>query len=308
VDFAYALHTDLGHRCRGAKVDGQLVPLNTPLQSGQTVEITAVKEGGPSMDWLNPELGFLKSQRSRAKVRAWFNAQAMQATIARGRELVEKLLQREGKTAMKLDHLAEQLGFKRAEDLFEVVGKDEFSLRTIENFLRPAAPAAPVEAINLRAPRSSGGGVLVVGVDSLMTSLAACCRPAPPDAIRGFVTRGKGVAIHRADCSNFGHMTQQHPERELAVAWGQGHSERAPLYALDVLIEASERQSLLRDVSEVFFKEKLNVVGMHTQGAKDSGGAITRMSFTIELDDVARLPPALAHLMRVPGVRMARRR
>ena len=142
VDFAYALHTDLGHRCRGARVDGAMVPLNTALQSGQTVEVVSVKEGGPSMDWLNPELGYLKSPRSRSKVRAWFNAQAQGLTIARGRELVEKTLQREGRTAVKLETLAEQLGFKTADALFEVVGKDEFSLRNIENLLRPAEPDA----------------------------------------------------------------------------------------------------------------------------------------------------------------------
>ena len=138
VDFAYALHTDLGHRCRGARVDGALAPLNTALRSGQTVEIVTVKEGGPSLDWLNPELAFLRSPRARAKVRAWFNARQLQETLARGREAVEKLLQREGRTAVKLDALAEQLGFRNAEGLFEVVGKDEFSLRHVENLLRPA--------------------------------------------------------------------------------------------------------------------------------------------------------------------------
>ena len=132
IDFAYAVHTDLGHRCRGAKVDGVMVPLGTPLQSGQTVDITATKAGGPSLDWLNPELGFLQSARSKAKVRAWFNALAQQATIARGREAVEKVLQREGKTSLKLEDLATQLGFRSAEALFEVVGKDELSLRSIE--------------------------------------------------------------------------------------------------------------------------------------------------------------------------------
>ena len=132
IDFAYALHTDLGHRCRGAKVDGQMVPLNTPLKSGQTVEIVALKEGGPSLDWLNAELGYLQSPRSKAKVRAWFNAQVQTQTIAKGRELVEKLLQREGKTAIKLDDLAARLGFKSADALFEVVGKDEYSLRNLE--------------------------------------------------------------------------------------------------------------------------------------------------------------------------------
>ena len=210
IDFAYALHTDLGHRCRGARVDGQMVPLNTPLQSGQTVEIVALKEGGPSLDWLNAELGYLQGARSKAKVRAWFNAQAQAQTIARGRELVDKLLQREGRTALKLDELATRLGFRHAEALFEVVGKDEYSLRNIEALLRPSAPApTPDEVIALRHGRQEGsrpegmtpkGGVLVVGVESLLTQLARCCRPAPPDAIGGYVTRGKGVAIHRIDC------------------------------------------------------------------------------------------------------------
>ncbi|MCB1997139.1 MAG: bifunctional (p)ppGpp synthetase/guanosine-3',5'-bis(diphosphate) 3'-pyrophosphohydrolase, partial [Rhodoferax sp.] len=198
VDFAYHLHSDLGHRCRGARVDGALVPLNKPLTSGQTVDLVVAKDGAPSRDWLNPELGYLKSARSRAKVRAWFNAEQQGQTIARGRELVEKLLQREGRTAVKLDALADQLGFKGADALFEVVGKDEFSLRHIEQLLRPAEPVHDDDApLPLKRSRSTAGGVLVVGVDSLMTSLARCCRPVPPDPIAGFVTRGKGVAIHR---------------------------------------------------------------------------------------------------------------
>jgi GTP pyrophosphokinase len=142
VDFAYTVHTNLGHRCRGARVDGAMVSLNTPLQNGQTVEITTVREGGPSRDWLNAELGYLVSHRARAKVRAWFNAQVLHETVARGREAVEKLLQREGKTAFKLEDLATQLGFKSADALFEVVGKDEFSLRTIETLLRAAGTGA----------------------------------------------------------------------------------------------------------------------------------------------------------------------
>ena len=145
VDFAYSVHTSLGHRCRGARIDGAMVPLNTPLQNGQTVEVVTAKEGGPSRDWLNPELGFLASQRAKSKVRAWFNALAMEQTVAKGREAVEKLLQREGKTAMKLDDLALQLGFKTADHLFEVVGKDELSLRTIENMLRPPEPVLSQE-------------------------------------------------------------------------------------------------------------------------------------------------------------------
>lgn len=304
VDFAYALHTDLGHRCRGARVDGAMVPLNTALASGQTVEVVAAKEGGPSMDWLNPELGYLKSPRARAKVRAWFNAQAMAATVARGREAVEKLLQREGRTAVKLDALAEQLGFKGAEALFEVVGKDEFSLRQIENILKPADPAPAEPAIALHRPRSEGGrgGVLVVGVESLMTSLARCCRPAPPDAIGGYVTRGQGVAIHRRDCSNFRQMASRQPGRVIEVAWGLD-PER--VYPLDVVIEAADRQGLLRDISEVFAKEKINVTGVNSQTAKDG---TAWMTFTVEAGSAARLSQVLAQITAVAGVRRARRR
>jgi GTP pyrophosphokinase len=313
IDFAYAVHTNLGHRCRGAKVDGAMVPLNTPLRSGQTVEVTAVKEGGPSLDWLNTELGYLQGQRSRAKVRAWFNALAQQQTIARGREAVEKLLQREGKTAMKLDDLAHQLGFRQADALFEVVGKDEFSLKTIENLLRPAEPAVPAEdVIPLRKSRSDGqapkGGVLVVGVESLLTSLSRCCRPAPPDAIGGYVTRGRGVAIHRADCVNFRQMASRVPERVIAVEWGTQRGDKAALYPVDVVVEAADRQGLLRDISEVFSKDKMNVVGVNTQSVRDQRGQTAWMTFTVEVSDSARLAQVLGQVKRIDGVRDARRK
>ncbi len=270
VDFAYAVHTSLGHRCRGARVDGVMVPLNTPLANCQTVEVTAVREGGPSMDWLTAELGFLASPRSKAKVRAWFNNLAQAQTIARGREAVEKLLQREGRTAFKLDDLAAQLGFRSADALFEVVGKDEYSLRNIEHLLRPPEAAPDPDAgIALRRPSDSAerprGGVLVVGVESLLTSLARCCRPAPPDAIGGYVTRGKGVAIHRSDCSNFRQLTARASERVIAVEWGVPRGEKAAAYPVDVAVEAADRSGLLRDVTEVFAKEKVNVTGMRTQ-------------------------------------------
>jgi GTP pyrophosphokinase len=311
VDFAYALHTDLGHRCRGARVDGVMVPLNTPLANGQTVEITAIKEGGPSLDWLNPELGYLAGQRARAKVRAWFNAQAQTVTVARGRELVEKLLQREGKTAIERDELAAQLGFKSAEALYEVVGKDEFSLRHIEQLLRPAAPTPTDEAPLLRPSRAGDsarrGGVLVVGVDSLLTTLARCCRPAPPDDIEGFVTRGKGVAIHRRSCTNLRHMTSRAPDRAIAVEWGKASGEGA-LYPIDVMVEAQDRPSLLRDITEVFAKEKVNVTGAHTQSMRGGGAVTAWMTFTVEVTGTERLAQVLKQVAQVPGVRSARRR
>jgi GTP pyrophosphokinase len=309
IDFAYTLHTNLGHRCRGARVDGVLVPLNTQLKNGQTVEVTAIKEGGPSRDWLNHELCFLASSRARSKVRAWFNAQAMQETAAKGREAVEKLLQREGKTAMKLDDLASQLGFKSAEALFELVGKDEFSLRNIETLLNP--PAAILDAddyVRLKKAKSSDkasqSGVLVVGIDSLLTQLSKCCKPAPPDDIRGFVTRGKGVSIHRADCGNFRQLAIRSGDRVIDVAWGQSASAQALVYPVDVNIEAVDRQGLLRDISEVFAKDKMNVIGVQTQSVKD----LAWMTFTVEVGDSRRLQKVLGLVKEVRGVRAAKRR
>ena len=309
IDFAYSVHTNLGHRCRGARVDGVMVPLNTPLKNGQTVEVTAVKEGGPSRDWLNPDLGFMVSHRARAKVRAWFNALAMGETVAKGREAVEKLLQREGKTAIKLEDLATQLGFNSAEDLFEVVGKDEFSLRNIELLLRPPEPATPQDdVLQLRKPRvpshSAKGGVLVVGVDSLMTHLANCCKPAPPDVISGFVTRGKGVSVHRSDCSNLRNMVLRSGDRVIEVAWGSAPERVAAVYPVDVAVEATDRQGLLRDISEVFTKEKMNVIGVQTQSVKGTAW----MTFTIELADSGRLGKVLGTVAELSGVRSARRR
>jgi len=309
VDFAYTLHTNLGHRCRGARVDGAMVPLNTQLKNGQTVEITAIKEGGPSRDWLNLELGFLASARARSKVRAWFNAQALQETAAKGRDAVEKLLQREGKTAIKLDDLASQLGFKSADALFEVVGKDEFSLRNIETLLNPPATVMVADDyVRLKKAKpndkTSQSGVLVVGIDSLLTQLSKCCKPAPPDEIRGFVTRGKGVSIHRADCGNFRQMALRSADRVIEVAWGQAASAQALVYPVDVNIEAVDRQGLLRDISEVFAKEKMNVIGVQTQSVKD----LAWMTFTVEVGDSRRLQKVLGLVKDVRGVRTAKRR
>jgi GTP pyrophosphokinase len=307
VDFAYSVHTNLGHRCRGARVDGHMVPLNTPLKNAQTVEVITAKEGGPSRDWLNPDLGFLASHRAKAKVRAWFNEQARHETVARGRDLVERLLQREGRTAVKLEDLAAQLGFKSAEDLFAVVGKDEYSLRNIEALLKPQAPLLPQDEFLLKKPRPAArtpkGGVLVVGIDSLMTQLARCCKPAPPDDIAGFVTRGKGVSIHRRDCPSFHELAAKAPERVIEVEWG-AEGETGAVYPVDVAVEAADRQGLLRDISEVFAKEKMNVIGVQTTSVKDTAW----MTFTVEVADAGKLSKVLATVKDVPGVRRARRR
>jgi GTP pyrophosphokinase len=310
VDFAYAVHTNLGHRCRGAKVDGVLVPLNTVLKSGQTVEVVVAKEGGPSRDWLNADLGFLASPRAKSKVRAWFNAQIAQETINKGRELVERILQREGKTSLNLEELASGLGFKSSQDLFEVVGKDEFSLRNIEQWIHPPEQLSNVDDISLVSKKSKvnesskKGAVLVVGLDSLMTQLARCCKPAPPDLIKGFVTRGKGVSIHRQNCSNFKQLEVKEPDRVIVVAWGSSQAQNPIYYPVDVALEANDRQGLLRDVSEVFAKERMNVVGVQTQSIK----GIAWMTFTVEINDALRLEKVLLSVQEIKGVRAVRRR
>ncbi|WP_232466856.1 TGS domain-containing protein, partial [Alcaligenes faecalis] len=300
VDFAYYLHTDLGHRCRGARVDGQMVPLSTRLSTGQTVEIVAAKSGGPSRDWLNVQLGFLASPRSRSKVRAWFNAIELQQRISQGQSMVEKELQRLGRTAVNLEQMAQQLGFAKADDLYVAVAKDEFSLRQVDALFREdVQEEEPVQrvfdAARESVSKTGKSGVLVVGVDSLMTQLARCCRPAPPDLIAGFVTRGRGVSIHRADCKSYQELADRQPERAISVDWGDTGDTQ---YPVDLAIEAQEHPSLLRDLSEVFARLRLNVTGINTLSRR----SLTRMIFTIEVRDGEQIQKALAALNELSGV------
>jgi GTP pyrophosphokinase len=315
IDFAYHLHSDVGHRCRGARVDGAMVPLNTVLKNGQTVEIITAKGGsvaagaaGPSRDWLSP--GYTASSRTRAKVRAWFNAIEQQETLANGRSLVEKSLQREGKTAVNLDELAHKLGFAKTDDLFLAVGKDEFSLRHVEQALHADEPQKQADILDVVVQRKSKmssvaqgakSGVLVVGTDGLMTQLARCCKPAPPDDIVGFITRGKGVSIHRANCKNFAEMRSHAPERVIHTEWGTSRTDT--VYPVDIFVLAGDRQGLLRDISEIFLREKINVIGVSTQSAKGQA----RMAFTAEIGSTAQLLKALQVIREVKGVLEARR-
>ncbi|MFN7353267.1 MAG: RelA/SpoT family protein [Burkholderiales bacterium] len=305
VDFAYHLHSDLGHRCRGAKVNAQMVPLNTPLKTGQTVEIIASKAAtaGPSRDWLNPQLGYLASTRARTKVRAWFNAIEHEEAMHTGRLKVERELQRLGKTSTNLEEMAHQLGYAKAEDLFIAVTRDEFNFRQIEALFNDIPLELP-EPVLQRKPKAgdSQSGVMVVGVSNLMTQLARCCKPAPPDAISGFVTRGKGISIHRADCKSFLTLAEKHPERVIDTSWG--HTSSDAVYAVDVLIQAQDRHALLRDISDVFAREKINVVGVKTQSSKGEA----RMQFTAEVKDAGTLAKALQSIREVTGVLDARRR
>jgi GTP pyrophosphokinase len=309
IDFAYHVHTELGHRCRGARVDGSLLPLNRPLANGQTVEIIAAKGGGPSRDWLNPELGYLASARSRQKVRHWFNLLEVEQSITAGRAVVERELQRLGRTAVKLDDLARRLGFSSVDDLFLAASKEEFSLRSVEQALT-ATPLAPAREAGpavgrvetVRATERGQGGVLVVGVGSLMTQMARCCRPVPPDEIIGFITRGRGVSVHRAGCSNAAALSDRHPERLIEVAWSRAATDT--VYPVDVAVLAQDRSGLLRDISEVFAREKLNVVGVNTLSRRGEA----QMNFTVEVADGGALRRALAQLAEVSGVFSARRR
>ena len=307
VDFAYHLHTDLGHRCRGARVDGQMVPLQTRLSTGQTVEIISAKSGGPSRDWLNPQLGFLASPRARAKVRMWFNAIELQQRITQGQALVEKELQRLGKTAVNLEQLAQNLGFARADDLYVAAAKEEFSLRQIDSVFQQPGPAVEPQPAALRhasadsAEKSGKSGVLVVGVGSLLTQLARCCRPAPPDAIVGFVTRGRGVSIHRSDCHSYLALAAREPERVIEVAWGETSDT---FYPVDISVRAHDRPGLLRDLSEVFARLRLNVVGVNTQSKQ----SLAHMVFTVEVRGGESLARALDALAEVAGVSSASRR
>ncbi|WP_151634062.1 RelA/SpoT family protein [Noviherbaspirillum aerium] len=311
IDFAYHLHTDVGHRCRGARIDGAMVPLNTPLKNGQTVEIITARGAnvphGPSRDWLSP--GYVVSPRTRSKVRAWFNAIDQQETLAHGRAMVEKTLQREGRTAINHEELAHKLGFAKSDELFLAVGKEEFSLRNIELMLHAEDPhkaqpkhVADADAVIPNKSRASSvaqgarSGVLVVGTDGLLTQLARCCKPAPPDEIVGFITRGKGVSIHRANCKNLAQIRKNALERVIQTTWGE--PGRETVYPVDIFILATDRQGLLRDISEIFSREKINVIGVSTQSAKGQA----RMSFTAEISSTAQLQKALGIIRDVTGV------
>jgi len=303
IDFAYRLHTDIGHRCRGAKVDGHLVPLNTPLKNGQQVEITAAKTGGPSRDWLTP--GFLASPRARQKVKAWFAAQQEAEMLASGRAWITRELQRDAATQANLEELAHKLGFKNPDAMYLAAARNEIGPRAIEATVRVApATAEPEPEIQTRRAKAGEGGgqILVVGMDKLMTQLGRCCKPVPPDAIAGFVTRGRGVSVHRIECANFRNMVARNPERVIEATWG--NPDKQGVYACDLHVEAADRQGLLRDISDVLTKERVNVTAVKTQ----SKAGIARMAFTVELLSAAHLQKVLGVLGEVTGVASVSRR
>ena len=309
IDFAYAVHTGLGDRCRGAKVDGAMVPLNTPLKNGQRVEVSTVKEGGPSRDWLNPDNGYIRSNRARAKVRAHFNALDLQETLTHGRAVVEKDLQRHGQTSLALEKLAHEAGYKTVEEFFTAVGRAEFNTRELDLAIRKAAGIVEPEVDDAKSEvhtsrsraKSSSGGILVVGVDKLMTGLAKCCKPVPPDPIVGFVTRLKGITIHRHDCSNVRKMESLEPRRIISAEWGEAAEK--DVFSVQIEVIASDRQGLLRDISDVLAKERINVTAVNTL-SKDF---MAKMKFTAEVKSMDQLRGALSHVTQIKGVQSAKR-
>ena len=300
VDFAYQLHTELGHRCRGAKVNGHIVPLTHALSNGQRVEIIAAKEGGPSRDWLNPTLGYIKSNRSRTKVRQWFNVQQLDAAIAHGRAVLEKDLQRLGKTGQNLEALASRLGLSDVNELFAALGRGDVTPRQVQAAVlgeeipkdKSSVPQAPA------LPTTAPEGILIVGVDKLLTMLARCCKPAPPDPIMGFVTRGRGVTVHRADCSNVARLPQ---ERLIAADWGKTGASKFPV---DIEIIAGGNPGLMRDILDVFTREKVRVAS----STSFSEELNAKMAFTLEVEGLPQLARILVQVRDISGVASARRR
>ncbi len=268
IDFAYAVHTDLGHRCRGARIDGAMVPLDTALSNGQTVEIISVKQGGPSRDWLNPERGYLRSQRARARVRAWFNA------------LDDEANQSPTKT---IDPKTEKVADKSQHDVIQIKTRQSKS--------------------------NQSGDVLVVGVDSLLTQLAKCCRPVPPDPIAGFVTQGRGVSIHRRTCKTFRALLDRAPERVIQTAWSgkldpqQGISKDR-VFPADLAITALDRPELMRELFEITSKIGVHVIDLKKSVRK----GLAQIQMTIEIQNTEALRLVQTGLEGLRGVTEVRRR
>jgi len=310
VDFAYHVHTDLGHRCRGAKVDGVIVSLDYPLKNAQQIEIIPAKQGGPSRDWLNPALRYLKSHRARSKVRQWFNRQELETTLAQGRTIVEKALQRHGMTAIGLEKYASKFNFTKLNDFFIAVAKGELSNRQLETALNSRTEftttqpdlLADKKIIARPVSQQTGNDISVAGVGKLLTVLAQCCKPVPPDPITGFVTtRGRGIMIHRQDCSNLSRLSSESAKRLVEANWGSLNDKH---YPVDVMIEAHDRQWLLRDISDILSREKINVVAINAQ----SRHVKATIKLTLEVSGAAQLTRILELIKGMPDIISAARK
>jgi len=303
LDYAYYVHSDVGHRCRGAKIHGKMVPLTYELQQGDQVEILTTKTGTPSRDWLRPGLGYIKTSRARAKVKAYFRAQDQEKNIAAGRAVLERELHRLGVAEVNLDKLAQKTRFPKVEDFLAAIGRNDLTSGQIANLLqdlvlpKPTAEDTILTAAPSKQASDGKGDVSVYGVGDLLTRMARCCKPAPGDEIIGFITRGQGVRIHRRDCQNLRRLIEQQGERLIEVSWASTTDKR---YPVDIQVEALDRQGLLRDISAALSNEKINVLGMNTR--TDSKNYRAHMTLTVEIADLEQMARAMDRIARVRNV------
>ncbi len=296
-------HSGLGNRCRGAKVEGQIVPLSTPLQNGQRVEVLTAKEGGPSVNWLHD--GWVKSHRAISKIRQYIRMQNADTVRETGKQLFERELARHPHQQPNLTLLAEKLGYAKLDEVYGAMGHGELSTRSVANAIASFAPPPPADVEPESIIRASkgghdAGGILIEGVDNLMTVLAKCCKPAPPDAVVGFVTKGRGISIHRTNCLTLKRLSADVPERLIAAGWGD---QKSSVFPIDIEVVSLDRGGLLRDISDVLSREKLNLIAVHTL----SRDMRAKMRFTVEVRQVQDISRVLARMMELPGVTDARR-
>ena len=305
VDFAYHIHTEVGHRCRGAKVNGHIVPLSYILNTGEQVEILTTREGGPSRDWLTPSLGYVATSSARARIQQWFKRQDRDVHIAQGRAILERETSRLALDRIDLDALAPQLNLKSGQDVLAALGAGDLRPGYVVNqaqALLPDNPQREMEFVPAR-PRASGSGdITIQGVGNLLTHMAACCRPVPGDTVMGFITQGRGITVHRADCHNLLAMQGEEPNRVIEVSWGE--ADRI-LYPVDVFLRAWDRQGLLRDVIAVLANEKVNVTAVHTESHAQDNTAT--MLLTLEIASLGGLGKVLAKMDQIKGVLEVRR-
>lgn len=306
LDYAYHVHTDLGHRCRGAKVNGRMVPLNRRLANGDQVEIIAAKHPHPSRDWLVPSLGYLASPRNRAKVRAWFRKLDEAQNRAQGRQLLERELQRLGEHEVTLADLVGEFRYETAEQLYQAIGEGEITAAQIAGAVQRRARALqPPAPPPRRAPDGDdeAADIRIEGVGEMLSSFARCCHPVPPETIAGYITVGRGVTVHRRDCANLQRLEERRPERVIAVEWGT-RGERA--FPVEVNVRAFDRRGLVRDISSVLADSKIDIREMRT--VTDEHEGIAEVSVRITVRDLEELSRVLARLQGLPNVLSAERR
>lgn len=301
LDFAYAVHSDLGHRCRGAKVDGGIVPLTYKLKNAQRIEILTAKQGQPSRDWLSP--GYLATSRGRAKVRQWFNQQNFDEDLAQGRDILDRELHRLGVTGFNQDKLAAKFHVPRLEEFLAALGRGEITPNQTALAIQDLAelkPAVVVAAPKRERARTVKGDVIIEGVGSLQVSYGKCCKPVPPDPIVGYITQGRGVMVHRQDCGNVTRITDARRPRLLAASWNTGANV---LHVVEIAVQAYDRQGLLRDISAALAAGKVNVIGVKSE--TESG--VADMRFTLEVRDLIQVNRVLLEIKKLGSVRLARR-